>query len=481
MRRVVIVGAGATGVAAFAALVRHGIAAHVDVVDPHPPGRGHAFDAAHPALLCNTSAGIMSLRAEDPDDFVRHLRRSAPAPGRDSFVPRALFGEYARATYAAAVALHRSRGGGHRHVAARCVAVRRTGGGYRVLLAAGGPLVASDVLLCQGLSEPRVPDVLAPHVGTDSAFASPFPEPRLLGTLRPGSRVLVLGTRLTGIDAALLLCGAGHTVTMASPSGQLPAVRTRTGARTGLVSAADIRALDLTGPRLNRDIVALVRRASAAVSPYPLRRQVSTAGATTARLRAEIALAEQGRTAWQDVVCSFVDAANDALAPLDAAVRHTALERCSTLFSRYLAAFPLGNARRLLGHLDAGRLRITAGTPVDLRRGARWTATWPDATTGTFDAVVGAAGYHPPPLHADGTGLDLTGGSGRGEAPHVEPDLRIRLPRSAQPERIWLLGIPSAARVASINAIYPMAQQVARTCRAVVLAQPGAESPARSE
>ena len=72
-RRLVIVGGGASGVAAFVAAVRYGVAQSIDIVDPRGIGRGTAFAARRAALLCNTSVETMSIVDDNPDDFLAYL------------------------------------------------------------------------------------------------------------------------------------------------------------------------------------------------------------------------------------------------------------------------------------------------------------------------------------------------------------------------------------------------------------------------
>ncbi|WP_073756705.1 FAD/NAD(P)-binding protein [Streptomyces sp. CB03234] len=479
-RRVVIVGGGATGVAAFAALVRHRVAARVDIVDPLPVGSGRAFATTRPALLCNTSVGIMSLVAGAPDDFLDHLLARGVPADRDAFVPRFHFSRYVRDRYLAYRVLHRRGGGAGGHVRGRASFVRRVpGGGYEVVLDDGRRLDATDVLLCQGYGDPVVPGTLRPHLGADRLFIGPCPEGALLTAMPgPASRVLVLGTRLSAIDAGLLLCGAGHRVVMASPSGELPAVRTRTGSRPGPPLTPDLAALDFSGPRFERQLVALVARAASTVSGRRLRDQVATPVRVPVpvpddpveRLRREIRLAEEGRTDWQDILCATVDAANQVLPALDAPTRAAALRRCAPLL-RYLGAIPLGTARTLLRHVEAGRLTIRRGVPVEIAPGPRrWRAVWSGEAAERYDAVVTAAGYGDPPLHVSGDHLHLTGAGCRhpGAAPGIGEDVRVRFPGSPVPERIWAVGVTSSSRVPSINAVYPMVQQadaVARACR----------------
>ncbi|MEV3989872.1 FAD/NAD(P)-binding protein [Streptomyces sp. NPDC049837] len=459
----VIVGGGATGVAAFVALVRHRVAARIDIVDPLPVGTGRAFATTSPALLCNTSVGIMSLVPGYPDDFLDHLLARGVPADRHAFVPRHHFSRYVRDRYVTYGVLHRRGGGAGGHVRGRASAVRRLpGGGYEVVLDDGRRVDATDVLLCQGYAGPVVPGTLRPHLGREGLFLGPYPEGALLTAMpRTASRVLVLGSRLSAIDAALLLCGAGHRVVMASPSGELPAVRARTGSRPGPPLTADFAALDFSGPRLERQLVALVARATSTVGAQRLRDQVTTSVDTVERLRREIRLAENGHTHWQDILCAMVDAANQVLPALDVPTRAAVLRRCAPLL-RYLGAFPLGTARTLLGHMESGRLAVRRGVPVEVAPGPPWRAVWAGGAAERFDAVVTAAGYGDPPLHTSGDHLHLDAPArhrGPGTAPHIGEDLRVRFPAGPVPERIWTVGVTSSPRVPSINAVYPVVQQ----------------------
>ncbi|MEV4258922.1 FAD/NAD(P)-binding protein, partial [Spirillospora sp. NPDC049652] len=195
-RRVVIIGGGVAGTAAFAALARAGVDA--DIVDPLPAGEGTAFGVGDAGLLSNTSAELMSLRPGLPRDFAR--ARGAPADG-EVFAPRREFARYLRGVYETCAG---RPGSAHRRIARRAVAVRPLGegAGYRVLLDDGSQVPASDVLVCLGWGPSRVPAGLG---GRPGIVTSPFPDDRMLEAVPPSGRVLVLGTKLSAIDAALLL------------------------------------------------------------------------------------------------------------------------------------------------------------------------------------------------------------------------------------------------------------------------------------
>jgi uncharacterized NAD(P)/FAD-binding protein YdhS len=449
-RRVIIVGGGATGTAAFLAIVRHRAAASVDIVDPRPPGRGVVFDTTSPTFLCNTSAGVMSLNPERPNEFVHYLRRRGLAVGPDDFVPRRLVAEYCVDSYRRHAELAR-------HIPDRARSLARRGSGYVVALEGGGELRADDVIVCTGTGPPVVPGLVRRHLGRPGLFPSSYPEP----SLEPDARVLVLGTRLSAIDATLSLCLRGHRVTMASRSGRLPAVRTRIRRAAPLDRAAFL-GLDLTDPALPSRVLRLVRRATS----RPLAEQTSSATNPMVRLRQEIELAEAGHVDWQDVIPELIELMNDRLSTVDDSVRRTALSRCELLITRYVSAFPLRNARRLLHEFDRGAATLARGVPLQIEPdGDRWCVRWPDGVE-RFDAIVCATGYHPPVLSCHGTVLRL---DRPGSVPELGTDLRMRFPGSADAERIWLLGTTSYLRVPVVNYLRTAADQADAIARSMVV------------
>jgi hypothetical protein len=274
----------------------------------------------------------------------------------------------------------------------------------------------------------------------------------------------------------------GRRVVMASPSGDLPAVRTGTPRiPAATIDAAAFRSLDFTGSLLPQRVCALVRRTTRAADRLLPGLNAPITGGAVERLRAETALAAEGKTPWQDVLIELVDLATEVLAMQIADVRDRAIRTCHRLLTRYLGAIPLVTARTLLGHLDAGRVKVRRGVPQSLvRSGATWLAKWPDGGAQTFDAVVCAAGFHKPQLSPRGRLLDIkTGPAKQLSAPQVGPDLRVILPGRSVPERIWLLGISSHVRVPMVNAVYVAVRQADSVARQITDGRQAALHPAR--
>lgn len=469
-REVVIVGGGVTGIAAFICAVRNVVASRVDIVDPRGIGNCLAFATTEDALLCNTSVETMSLLDDDPDDFLKWLGSEGMPASRAAFVPRLQVSRYMRARHAQYAAQADKLGIEHRHIRSAVSAViRQPAGGYRVLLHDGDVLAATDVLICTGAGSSFVPEPVRHHIGEPRMFECLYPERRVLDDLATPSHVLVLGSRLTAVDAALLLCASGHSVVMGSPSGRLPAVRTATPRECPIpIDSSSLANVDLASPALYRSLMRSVARSARAVNGTPLHRQVDRSRDVVERLRREAALAAAGATHWQSVLVHYMDLAEVLLRNNGTPeTRSKAIANCWNAVQRYLFAFPLETAQRLLRHMDDGRLRVIASVPTRLHRNGQWQVHWSDGTHRSFDAVVCATGFYKQRFHATPEALHLVEPTDDScVAPYVSPDLRVTLNGSHGHERIWMAGVASYLGSPIVNAVYQAVRQVQEICLA---------------
>lgn len=196
-RQVVIVGAGFSGAALAAQLMRQGRRApEVTLIERAARfGPGLAYGTADPAHRLNVRASNLSLFADDPDHFVRWQSRRARGDVAASFATRAQYGAYVEATLRNAKA--GLFGPKPKLVRAAAVSARRAGDGWDVSLASGRILHADAVVLALGHPPGAVPAAL-----DDVPTLSPWDASRLR---RVRGDVLMLGTGLTMVDVALSL------------------------------------------------------------------------------------------------------------------------------------------------------------------------------------------------------------------------------------------------------------------------------------
>jgi uncharacterized NAD(P)/FAD-binding protein YdhS len=159
------------------------------------PGRGVAYSTRRPEHLLNVPARRMSAFADDPEHFVRWFAERAGGTAED-YAPRMLYGDYLSGL------LHEA---GVEAVRGEAVDLREN----RVLLANGGAIEADRVILAPGNFKPATPG------GVDAAALGPLwvDDPWAEGIadgLGRGDVVLLLGTGLTAVDAALTLDAAGY-------------------------------------------------------------------------------------------------------------------------------------------------------------------------------------------------------------------------------------------------------------------------------
>ncbi|MGA5700603.1 FAD/NAD(P)-binding protein [Peterkaempfera bronchialis] len=467
-KHAIIVGGGASGVTLFTLLATTPGISSITVVDPNPIGLGTAFGTTDPLLLCNTSVDVTSIKPTGESDLLRYLAARGWPVHRDHFVPRYLVGQYCRERYLTYRRTAEQAGIRVRHHRARGTAVRpRDDGGYTVVLDDGAQLVGTDVFLCLGLDQPVVPELVRAHVGHPDLTTVPYPVGRLR-RLPAAARILVLGSKLTAIDAALVLGQRGRRVVLTSPSGQLPAVRSRLSRPASpVLDPGSWRRLAPESPDFDREAARLVVSAVArAGSGAALRAQTSGAAAPADRLAEELRLAESGQVPWQDAIAEIIDAINDSTASWPADTRRAVLGRYRHLISRYISSIPVRNARLLLEQLTGGTLAIVPRLPEGItpaKAGTGWLVRWADDRTEHIDHIVCAAGYHKPTLRQlpDRTLLLHSDPAlaSAGAEPEVSAGLRVCDPRSGAPERVWVLGATSHPRAAIVNYLNTAARQ----------------------
>ncbi|MBF4603456.1 FAD/NAD(P)-binding protein [Curtobacterium sp. VKM Ac-2884] len=446
-----IVGAGASGAAALIANLGRRDVDRITLFDPNPVGHGIAFASEASWHLCNTSVGVMSLRADDPADFEGWLSRDGSPPADEVFVPRRQFRRYVADRLLGAIACGTAEGRSVDHVQARVTAIRTEGGRALVALDDGASCRVDEVVLCAGVGAPRVPPAWARLSGEASFFQSPYDE-RFDEFLRhdPGARVLVLGTNLTAVDAAKTILQRGGSVVMVSPTAVLPSVRTS----LRRVPTHPIGLDEFT--RLSADPSSFWDGYSSHLDQagrdrgMPLRTQVSDAVGAVSRLADETALAFEGRIPWQESVGEYIDLANRVWSRLPGNHMRALSSVSAEWMKRHVSAIPIENAWALLSAHDDSRLDVRELPDQVERKAGGWRVRWTVGQPRHFSAVVCAAGSerHPWRMTGDGVArLDRSAGGAIG----IDADLNVQFPCRSTAFPFRVIGDQTGSRFPVVN------------------------------
>jgi uncharacterized NAD(P)/FAD-binding protein YdhS len=175
----------------------------------------------------------MSAFPDDPEHFLRWIRRVEPGTGPGDFVSRRRYGQYLEALLGEA--REDAAPGVHVQVLqGEAVSLSREGERARVVLANGQELEAGRVVLAVGNALPA--DLSVPDGGLYTSpryVRSPWLE-GALRRIRPHDAVLLVGTGLTMVDTVLSLADQGHQgpIHALSRHGLLPHVHRPAPARS---------------------------------------------------------------------------------------------------------------------------------------------------------------------------------------------------------------------------------------------------------
>lgn len=203
---VAIIGGGFAGTLLAINLLRHG-GPRATLIERRASqlARGVAYSAAHAEHLLNVRAGNMSALRDDPDHFVRWLVERGAGDAR-TFVPRRIYGDYLRDLLMETIAADPSR---LTLASGEVVALERDGAGYRLSMEGGDTLNADAVVLALGNLPPHTPPGIDPAALPDGCYLEDPWAGDIAEGLGDDDRVLLVGSGLTAIDAALLLEASG--------------------------------------------------------------------------------------------------------------------------------------------------------------------------------------------------------------------------------------------------------------------------------
>lgn len=237
MTAVAVVGGGASGALQALHLAQAGVGPITLIERAREPGRGVAYSTTRPEHLLNVPARRMSAFNDDPDHFTRWFAARAGGTDED-YAPRMLYGDYlAELLTENGIATVRGE------------AIDVTD---KVLLSDEREVEADAVVLAPGNFKPATPRGIDPAALGGLWVDDPWAE-GIADGLGRGDIVLLLGTGLTAVDAALTLEAAGF-------AGRIVAL-----SRRGLAPRAHGPREPMVAPRedLPPSCVAMLRRVRA--------------------------------------------------------------------------------------------------------------------------------------------------------------------------------------------------------------------------
>lgn len=456
---IALIGAGVAGTAVFRQLLT--VSPHeISIISQDAPGCSEAFTGAADWHLANTSNNTMSLVPGDTQHYTNWLtKRSAGA--NTPFTSRAIFGEYLSETFDSTLQRFDDRG-----ITVNTIRDSATNvcqeplGRPQILLASGAVVEADHVILCTGPGRPRSLPALQ-ETSSNDYFPSPYREEFtrfLKGT--PGARVLVVGSKLSAVDAVKTCLRYRASTVVASRSGQLPSVRTDLALNWAGATASDTDA----------EYEAFTKFLCASEHPEKFLRHILSSlpdhakpaekltGDPLGLLRAELAAARAGRSDWQDMVGPMIEQANLLWPALPQATVKRLTAITARYLNRYVSAVPAESAQELLHGAEQGLFTVR-DMPQTLRReGGLWSARWGAETVDSFDAVVSALGQQGTPW-ALSTDCITTGASPDGLP--VAVDLSVRMPGTSR-SRVWAIGAPTGSRFPVVNYVRTAVVQAER-------------------
>lgn len=217
-KTIAIIGGGVSGALTAYHLNEQHAPGHVIVIDPRPElGLGLAYSTPSLRHLLNVPAGKISALPQEPDHFLKWLRRNYdPKATPTTFAPRAIFGQYIRSILAETTGITQE----HTSV----VNLRLTDCGAVLNLEDGRVLNANLVVLATGNFDSAALPGISEQARTSGAYHHNAWLPETYEGLDPSAPVTLVGTGLTGVDVVLRLRELGHhgTVTALSRHGIFP-------------------------------------------------------------------------------------------------------------------------------------------------------------------------------------------------------------------------------------------------------------------
>ena len=316
----------------------------------------------------------------------------------DTYVPRRLFGLYLKEKIRQASLLARHLGVRLNLLNKVVVNINAASQNKCVMTACGMNYPSNKVVVCIG----NQPTESFKHLlGIQGYVSTPYPEDRMLETVNGSNNVLIIGSGLTSVDAILALEASGYTgyIVIGSPSGVLPAVRSYfkqtksdiLNAKTLIKQIKDFRKSPIEAIKFNlkqaiKDIY------GQGCFPDILDQEQEENGLQ--KLRKDLVTATRGHAHWQQLTMPLVESIEAGWSMMSFIEKQTFLDKYFRRILRYIAAFPIQNAKSVLEIIEKNRLHMREGllSVTYNTRAERFTAKFIHGNQQEFDKIINATG-----------------------------------------------------------------------------------------
>ncbi|SPO01978.1 uncharacterized protein DNG_04651 [Cephalotrichum gorgonifer] len=317
-------------------------------------GPGATYSEGSGNAIINQAAESMGLHESDPLHFVRWVESTYPQFKGDRYPPRHVYGSYLASLFASAQLDAASRGLALEIIRGEIVDLRHSTHAFVLQDNHGRSISVDKVVLALGNFPRHSQPHLAAHPGY---FGTPWPLYHLDNIPRD-SRVCVVGTRLSGIDAAFHLVDNGHTgpIYLVSRGGRLPTVQGLSSVPDqykGVLESLASRLEERSEPISLRDLSdQLVRNVD--VRDWP---DVLHTNDPLRQLSQDMLAAEKGEISWRSVADSACPVLERYWNILEMSERVAFIKNWGSLWNTFIHAMPHANACRLQNLLRDGRVQ----------------------------------------------------------------------------------------------------------------------------
>ena len=410
MKTIAILGFGASGVSFITQFIdeikKNGTPATFKVLifeaDSKQIGTGLAYKNVHSSMLLNSSAYYSRInpKAEDFHSWVLENQDLLSEFGDlsgitiNSYLPRKVFGLYTSNKFQKTLQYAKKIGLEITTIVDQVVNVKNINSQSIVVTRSRGEFNVDTIIFSTGHNEKTYPFKPCDH---DNFFSSPYQIDPNLQKIKNNARILVVGSRLSAIDAVMLLSKNKFTITLASRSGLLPMVKhldkdivtpkyssleqLRKFEKLSAKSVFDLIKLDLSYRYKDNNLVNnLISPSMSAVNNF----------------NQSFELAKRNNLFWQDVFTPYNNYFDNMWSDMVDNEKSIFLKEYFPIISRFTSSFPLENAIKIK-ELIANKYLVIRSGLKDVKQVdnsvSEFVAIFSDGREEAYDYVICALGY----------------------------------------------------------------------------------------